>query len=263
MTNPSASSIRCRLLVLGVLLLNLRVSATTDLGNIWPLGDSITFGYKTSGSYPGGYRDSLYTNLLARGYSFKLVGTTDRNASDRLVKAGQDHHDGHPGFTIADITGPDGKRRKGIYDGAAEWHKQMNPPSVILLLIGINDLNHDCGISTAPDRLNRLITRLFHYYPHARILVSSVLDAEQSNRFRFGATNDLALAVNHYNAAIASMVAKRKAQGQKIFFVDMHAHFTRAELDDGLHPTAAGYVKMGNIWANAIVADTPGAKSRR
>jgi lysophospholipase L1-like esterase len=221
-----------------------------DLGNIWPLGDSITYGV----GHAGGYRDTLYTNLIARGCSFKFIGTLDSNPTKLLSAAGQSHHDGHSGYSIANAVDIDGKPRPGLYERLESWHRSFDKPDIILLMIGINDLNTGYKTETAPKRLDLLVTRLFGYYPQTRILIASLPDAEQDNLHRHGATNDLAVAVNHYNAGIVSIVAKHRMMGQKIILVDMHAALTLADLQDGLHPSAEGYVIMGNIWADALAA---------
>ena len=225
-------------------------ASAADLGNIWPLGDSITYG----AGHVGGYRDTLFTNLTARGYSFKFVGTLTSNPTKELSEAGQDHHDGHSGWAIANAVDIDGKPRRGLYQGLETWHRSIKKPDVILLMIGINDLNTGYKIDAAPERLDLLVSRLFSYYPHTRILLASLPDADSKNHHRHGATNDLTISVREYNSWIASLVAKRKALGQNITVVDMHSHFTLADLRDGLHPNPQGYVKMGDIWANAVVA---------
>jgi lysophospholipase L1-like esterase len=224
-----------------------------DLGNIWPLGDSITYGQGAA----GGYRETLCTNLTARGYSFNLVGTLTSNPSTLLSATGQTHHDGHSGYSITNATDISGTSRSGLYEGVVSWHGSINTPNVILLLIGINDLNIGYKVDTAPARLDLLVTRLFGYFPNTRLLIASLPDADQNNPYRHSATNDLAAAVSNYNAGIVSLVASHRAMGQKIAFVDLHAGLTLADLGDGLHPSAAGYVKMGNIWADAVVADPP------
>ncbi len=143
------------LLALLVALVIVPHARAVELGNIWPLGDSITYGQ----GHAGGYRATFYTNLTARGYSFNLVGTLTSNPSTLLTATGQTHHIGHSGYSI---------------------------------------------------------------------------------------TN-----------AIVMIVANHRAIGRKIAFVDIHAGLTLADLGDGLHPSASGYVKMGNIWADAVVADPP------
>lgn len=131
----------------------------------------------------------------------------------------------------------------------------VNKPDLILLQIGINDLNQKYEVADAPARLDQLITRLFTDNPSVRILIASVLDADQDNPYRHVPPNtDLTGPIKEYNAAIASIVAARRALGENIAFVDLYAGLTLADLSDQLHPTAAGYVKMANLWADALTA---------
>ena len=236
-------------------------AGATDLGNIWLLGDSITYGAAVPANVPGGYRDPLYTNLVAKGYTFKFVGTVNGNSSTRLTNAGQQWHDGWSGYTIADCTiaSVPPRNYSGLYEKVNGWYNSIsNKPDMILLMIGINDLNQKYNVASAPSRLDNLVTRLFTLKPNVRLLISSVLDADQNNAYRHVPPNaDLAGPVHDYNAAIVSIVASHRALGQNIVFVDMHAGLTLADLSDGLHPLAAGYVKMGNIWADAIIANPP------
>lgn len=228
------------------------------LGKIWPLGDSITYGAAVP-TVAGGYRHPLYTNLVARGYDFRFVGSTAGNSTALLNSKVQNRHDGHSGYTIMDISGYSGTG-SGIYDEISTWMPTNTPPDLILLMIGINDINHDYDIDTAPDRLDLLMTRLFTLYPECRVLIASLPDADQDNPYRgqnkpapiVPATNDLAVSISDYNMAMAEMVADRQAQGQSIALVDMHAGLTMADLSDGLHPNAGGYRKIAEIWADAI-----------
>ena len=60
--------LRCILLSLAMLGISYQAYADLDLGNIWTLGDSITYG----ASDLGGYRDPLYASLTGKGYTFSL-----------------------------------------------------------------------------------------------------------------------------------------------------------------------------------------------
>lgn len=243
-------SLPAYLLCLTLFCSGTRAVATTALGNIWPIGDSITYGAEAT----GGYRDPLYSQLTAAGYTFTLVGNRTDNSTTLLNTAGQARHDGYPGYTITNIVS---SSFGGLYENVTHWHATISQPDIILLMIGINDLNHDYDIATAPDRLDLLITRLFTVCPAGRIIVASVLDAEEDNPYRGGATNDLAAAVSAYNTAMVAIVNQRRDLGQNIGLVDMNAGLTFADLTDGLHPNPGGYAKMGDLWANAIMAIAP------
>ena len=235
-------------------------------GNIWLLGDSITYGAAVPSYVPGGYRTSLYTNLTARGYSFQFVGTRTENSSTTLTSAGQQWHDGWSGFTIADCTIAIGRNYSGLYDEVSAWHATLvgksQKPDIILLMIGINDLNQKYEVEAAPDRLDLLLTRLYNLNPQARVVISSLLDADSENAYRHVPPNtDISAPIENYNAAVASIVATRRAAGQSIEFVDIHVGLTLDDLSDGLHPSEAGYIKMADIWADAIEAVPPHFKA--
>ena len=251
-----------RALALCGFLFGLNAFGETELGNIWLMGDSITYGYAANYSAPGGYRSPLYTTLSARGYSFQFVGTSSENSTSVLSAEGQQWHDGWSGYTIADCTIASGKNYSGLYEKVAGWHATLvgksQKPDIILLMIGINDLNQKYEVETAPVRLDLLLTRLYALNPDVRILVSSVLEADQNNDFRHVPPNeDLSEPIAAYNAGIASIVKTRRTAGQSIEFVNMHVGLTLDDLSDGLHPGAGGYVKMANIWADAIEANPP------
>lgn len=231
------------------------------LGNIWALGDSITYGAAVPSAIPGGYRDPLYENLVAKGYDFQFVGTVSTNASTQLTKAGQQYHDGHSAYAIADFS-ISSRNYSGLYDEVEDWVDDLNQkPDLILLMIGINDLNQKNDVTGAADRLDLLITRLFTLLPDVRLLVSSVLDADDDNDYRHVPPNtDLQEPINNYNAGIASIVATRQGLGENIEFVDMHAGLTLDDLSDGLHPSEEGYIKMADIWTDAIDVNSPGSK---
>lgn len=60
--------------------------------------------------------------------------------------------------------------------------------------------------------------------------------------------------MNTYNAALPGVVAKAKQNGQKAFFVDMHAAVPLSDIStkDGTHPNDAGYRIMAQKWKTAI-----------
>ena len=62
------------------------VHAQTNLGNILPLGDSITVG-DGSPATPGGYRDPLYSLLTDANYDFTYVGSQTTNPTAPLTAA--------------------------------------------------------------------------------------------------------------------------------------------------------------------------------
>ncbi|KAJ2921483.1 hypothetical protein H1R20_g15608, partial [Candolleomyces eurysporus] len=181
---------------------------------VLPLGDSITWGM---GSNDGNaYRKELKDLLTANGYTTDFIGS---------VKNGnmQDNdNEGHSGATIAQIS------------GYADTPLRQRP-QVITLKAGTNDMIGS-DTANAPNRLMQLIDKIFTASPDATVLVANLIPLS------FSQAN-----VNTYNQRIQSLVEQRISQGQKLVFVSMSS-VTTSDLADGVHPNAAGYVKMGRAW---------------
>ena len=84
----------------------------TALGNIMPLGDSITRGNDVL----GGYRAPLNTLLTNWLDTFTFVGSQTDYTTPALTAAGQTHHEGHGGYTIVA-----GGGRSGIDENLVTW----------------------------------------------------------------------------------------------------------------------------------------------
>jgi lysophospholipase L1-like esterase len=141
-------------------------------------------------------------------------------------------NEGHPGATINQIS--------NFSDASLP-----DRPNIVLLHAGTNDLNNSPATdpySTAPERLGALIDKIHTACPDATILVAQIINAASA------ATESR---IKTFNAAIPDLVANRTQAGQHIAVVDMQSIGT-ADLVDGLHPTDAGYSKMGDIWFQAI-----------
>ena len=209
------------LLVMGVVVLPGTASAATVTPTrIMPLGNSITAGTND----PGSYRIALEDMLVSGGYAFDFVGSQS-NGPDSLTDK---DHEGHPGFTIAEIA-----------TGVSSW-LTVSQPDVVLLLIGTNDILQDLDLSHAPERLASLLGIMAATAPGTTVLVSTIPPL-------VGASRDAA--VQTFNAAIPGVVDQQKAAGHKVMLVDGHAALTLADLDpDGIHPNAAGYDKLAAAW---------------
>lgn len=111
----------------------------------------------------------------------------------------------------------------------------------MLLHAGTNDLNQNHDVTTAPARLGALIDKIRSLAPLAEVFVAQITpipdDAVLEGRVRA------------FNAALPAVVAQR---GPRTHLVDMHSGFSPADLEDGVHPTSAGYAKMADRWAAAL-----------
>lgn len=108
--------------------------------------------------------------------------------------------------------------------------------------------NYD--VAHAPDRMAKLLDRIFEVVPTTTIILSTLLP--NGNK----ATEARVLTFNHN---LIDVVKDRRAKGKSIILVDMHSScFSTADLHaDGTHPTDAGYLKMASVFYEGIVTALP------
>jgi lysophospholipase L1-like esterase len=106
-------------------------------------------------------------------------------------------------------------------------------------MAGTNDVIDGIG-SGAPVQLSTLIDTIFTTCPDAALIVATLIPLTSNQA-----------GVNTFNAALTQLVDTRKAAGQHILLASM-ASILSSDLIDGIHPTDAGYVKMGNAWFPVI-----------
>lgn len=218
---------------------------------IWPVGDSLTSGFTTAGAY----RSQLHRRLVAAGMEAEFVGSASNDASAYLTGVGETNHDGHSGWFIADTSASIDNNR-GVFDKVPDWFSVIPEPDVILLMIGTNDINHNLGVPAAPSRFNTLLRRLVILAPDARIIAASIPPAEEDNRFKDPSMVGLDAAIRNYNAGVETMAARYDS----VEFLDVYAAMDLSDLNsDGLHFSAAGYDKLGDLWADVLIVPEPGA----
>ncbi len=197
---------------------------------ILPFGDSITDGL----SVPGSYRVDLFRLARADGHDITFVGSQRNGPASVDGVPFPGNHEGHGGFRISDFS-------------ELIPHPALDvTPHIILLMLGTNDLIHEDNVDTAPERLGAILDALRRGAPAARIVVAQLPPMDRGV--------DDALAA--YNAAILEVVAARAADGDMVH-ADMHTGFPMEELLDGVHPSAAGYRRMAEVWYDAIAPVLP------
>ena len=217
---------------------------------IMPLGDS-----NTSGTYyaRGAYRLQLWKDFGSDINHMEFVGSTGYPLPAEL---GSKRHEGHSGYTIAAATVGAGN----ITDNIARWLGPTMNPDIILMMIGTNDINYQYRVNEAPARLDHLISLISNLStglkPNAHLIVANLPPIDDShNNFRstptdFSANNR----INAFNAMVPGLVAQHRALGERVYFADINSALTTTDIFDGLHPTAAGYDKIGHAFFNAIRA---------
>lgn len=191
---------------------------------IMPLGDSITHGY------PHGYRSYLWDKLKNASYTVNFVGSNhDGSGFDN-------DHEGYGGWMTDDIAGI-------VYGLLAN-----NPPDIILLHIGSNDVSPTQGRdSSSVAGLEDILNHIDYYeddYNHPiRVILATII-----NRREYHQT------VRDYNRNLINLANSRIANGDKITLVDMEygAGLNANDYGDATHPDNSGYYKMSNIWFDAL-----------
>jgi lysophospholipase L1-like esterase len=118
-----------------------------------PLGDSITLGVN------GGYRNELFNSLTAAGCGVNYVGSQ----SDPYAVIADHDHEGHPGFTISDIS-----------SSVDSW-LATSQPDYVLLMIGTNDIAWWSAETAAQisDRHALLVDKILADRPNAWVIVAT------------------------------------------------------------------------------------------
>jgi lysophospholipase L1-like esterase len=244
--------IRSRRLVASSVLWSL-ISTAPALGapiKIMPLGDSITYG---AGTATGGYRTELWKDFGSDPNKLVFYGSLEAGPPE----LGNKHTEGHPGFTIANEPG------SGYGNLTDSISGYLNPrlfPDFILLMIGTNDINRQFEVDQAPAKLDHLISlisdRSTGLKPNAKLIVSNILPIDDAhNQFAWpGADSNRNRDVDIFNATIPGIVAAHRGRGENVFFTDVHRLFSLTDIADGLHPTPAGFDKLGDAWYSAILS---------
>ena len=203
-------------------------SETPNPIRIMPLGDSITYGSKSTGVV--GYRRSLYQLLLDACYNVDFVGSqTDGSPADF-----DRNHEGHRGW-----------RADQIRDNIIGW-LNSTPADVVLLHIGTNDISQGQGSANPAAEIGQILD-LIDTWEEANNEVWVVL-ARIINRndLQSGTTTTL-------NSRIQNLADTRIAAGYKIVVVDMESALSYpADLSDTVHPNDTGYGKMTAVWFAAL-----------
>jgi lysophospholipase L1-like esterase len=195
---------------------------------VYPVGDSITHGTTAA----GGYRSQLYQKLTKAGYDVDMVGSV-KDFSDKVLRdAGEEHHDGHGGWTILQID-----------QQIERWLKLFPAPDVILIHIGTNDFGGGSSNKRAIDQLHNLMTKIALATPTSHMIVTNLMA-------RGGSANTHIQA--DFNPFVEEKIASQVALGRKVSFLDMRSAVPLSDMPDQLHPNLAGLTKMANAYFGAI-----------
>ena len=122
-------------------------------------------------------------------------------------------------------------------------------PNVIITHVGTNDMN-SAGTAARPwddaaERMGHFIDVVHERCPDAVHLVAQIMqvrDTAQNAR------------IQAFNADIPATITDRQARGWRVGLVDFSGIGPEQMGEDGIHPTDATYLLMGDIWYAALHA---------
>lgn len=216
------------------------VADATGHVEIMPMGDSITYGYRSTN---GGYRGYLQTLLTNSGWDYDFVG------SQHLPSGLPDvDHEGHLGWhadrpdSTTDVLG----QVKNWLDTA--YTDNGEHVDVVLLHIGTNDIWSGQDGASLAEEVDDILDQIDEFEMENSTDIQVVL-ALIINR------NDGRSAITTaYNNALREKAASRIAKGDNLIVVNMEdALDYESDMDnDRVHPNDAGYEKMAAKWYEAL-----------
>lgn len=213
---------------------------------IMPLGDSITRG---TGGTQAGYRDPLYTLLKNAGYSISYVGSETTTSTILLTEAANEHHEGHAGYAISQLSGGLDGADTGWLTGVPGTRDPVFP-DLILLMAGTNDIGTgNASGATTLARMDGLLNKLSTLRPSALIVVATLVPY-------YGTTETREQRQLDYNAGLPALVAAHQAAGQRLWLYDMRTKVSSPThiSSDGVHPNQTGYNAIAAGWFEAFQA---------
>jgi lysophospholipase L1-like esterase len=211
---------------------------------VWTLGDSLTYG--TDGSIPPasyvGWRLGLDGWIQRNGFDVQLIGTLSQGSAASPVALVQPRTDGHPGFTIADLSTQVG----AVYGKKAE----TSHADLVLLLAGTNDMGFARPGATAYDPIATpaaylaLLEKIASVDERTTIVVSTIPPIEPSYEAGVPAAN-----VIDFNRKLPALWDEFNSRRRvKVIRWDAFAelspwspaHFGK----NPVHPNAAGYSRL-------------------
>ncbi len=236
--------------------INKSVQVTSPVIKIMPLGDSITWGTNPDNSNSSGYRRLLYLQLTNAGYNVDFVGSLNGGLPDDFDR----DNEGHPGW----VSGSPAYDTSAMLSTKLKGFLNNNPPDIVLLLIGTNDLSSQNSpwektASEVASSIGKLLDSIYVFNPNIKIFIGNIID-RADNQYRHDKTVST-------NSLLPSMLnSLPTAQKEKITLIDMYTslgdyyynlsnnNFTYQPSSNlhTLHPNTNGYQVMADTWFNAI-----------
>lgn len=194
------------------------------------IGDSLTVGADGLGGYSvdGGYRRTLQMRLSANGFPYTFIGPSTLNSST----LSQPNHAGYSGYKISEVS-------------PIVLAMSATPaPDYILLDIGTNDIQLSYDLPNLNSRLDTFISDLLAKWPAAQIFCANLFPASAS----YTLAGAQITAFSSYQSHIAALTSATPV-------TEMNTAINASFQPDGLHPNAAGYQIMGDVWYTALITE--------
>jgi hypothetical protein len=200
---------------------------------IMPLGDSITEGIADE-TQNGGYRGPLYQRILDAGFTIDFVGE-----ATPLANIPDPEWEGHSGFRADQI-------------GTIVFDRLIkNPPDVVLLHIGTNDIDQKEKATEARLAIEQILEEIDRYERFSKTTVTVILAKIIINPRSRALTSETV----KLNGLIDLMAVARIAAGDSLVLADFESALSSEDFDAAhtiIHPNASGYSKMASVWFDAL-----------
>lgn len=195
---------------------------------IMPLGASLT---EASVGHAG-YRFFLWNQLKLAGYSDVdfVGGRSGVSGGSPLYSNFDQDHEGHSGF-----------RADEIAENVAAW-ATANPPDVVLLHAGTNDILQNQSVESTADDLRAVIDNLRTVVPGVTVIISQVIPGI-TYPDQYPLLNEL----------IAVLASEKSTEASRVIAVDQYSGIDPAnDLYDGVHPNESGERKVAGQFFTAL-----------
>lgn len=217
-------------------------TGSSNVCRIMPFGDSITAGIGSTNDNRG-YRVPLYQALTAANFTIQFVGSQPGGSG--IIPTSNDNHEGYPG------------KDTDYFKIKIYTLLNNNPPDVILLHLGTNDIS--AGDVDPNDDLALVLDKIDEYEQDSGTTIPVII-AQIINRACPPAASgciNRSQQTTTYNNNLATFVQNRKNAGDTLILVDMEndanlVYTQGVDFADDKHPNDTGYQKMSAVWLDAV-----------
>lgn len=198
---------------------------------IYPLGDSITYGDVHDGQNYPSYRYWLWNDLKNKGFDVDFIGS--QHGPDYGFVFDTDN-DGHAGYTSA----------RELAE-LPTWLPGLHP-DIVLLHLGTNDVLEGVPQSVTLGNIGAIITELRAVNPQVKILLAGIIPTSVDK------TNQQIVSLN---TGLAGLQQQMNTETSPIILVDQYTEYDgeHDNQDGGVHPAESGEMKVAARWSAALV----------